>query len=78
MVCLGFEPWTAGWKVQMNPLCHGGPQKTKKCLLANRIRYSMICFVAGLTIKNVFTILGKNIFYLFVSRILNLFIFFFF
>ena len=25
MVCLGFEPKTAGWKVYTNPLNYGGP-----------------------------------------------------
>ena len=25
MVCLGFEPGTAGWKAQTNPLSYGGP-----------------------------------------------------
>ena len=25
MVCLGFEPGVAGWKVQMNPLNYSGP-----------------------------------------------------
>ena len=24
MVCLGFEPWAAGWKAQTNPLSYGG------------------------------------------------------
>ena len=24
MVCLGFEPGAAGWKVQMNPLSYSG------------------------------------------------------
>ena len=24
MVCLGFEPGAAGWKVQTNPLSYGG------------------------------------------------------
>ena len=25
MVCLGFEPGTAGWKMQTNPLSYDGP-----------------------------------------------------
>ena len=25
IVCFEFEPGTAGWKVQMNPLSYGGP-----------------------------------------------------
>ena len=25
MVCLGFEPGTAEWKAQMNPISYGGP-----------------------------------------------------
>ena len=24
MVCLGLEPWVAGWKAQTNPLSYGG------------------------------------------------------
>ena len=24
MMCLGLEPWAAGWKAQLNPLSYGG------------------------------------------------------
>ena len=29
MVCLGFEPYTAGWKAQTNPLTTPLPPKNK-------------------------------------------------
>ena len=31
MVCLGLEPWAAGWKVQTNPLSYGSTPKTSNC-----------------------------------------------
>ena len=33
MVCLGFEPGVAGWKVQTNPLNYGGTPTFGRCLM---------------------------------------------
>ena len=39
MVCFGFEPWTAEWKAQTNPMSCGGP---KMCLFTMQLS-NVIC-----------------------------------
>ena len=41
MVCLGFEPGVAGWKVQMNPLSFSGTPNI------NSIFYSLPIIICG-------------------------------
>ena len=40
MVCLGFEPGAAGWKVQMNPLSYGGTPLFSSCYTANSVGWN--------------------------------------
>ena len=52
MMCLWFEPWTAGWKAQMNQLSYGSPLKctlTLACsgLVPGCYKFAVDCGVAG-------------------------------
>ena len=42
MVCLGFEPWAAGWKARMNPLSYGGtPTVVRVTVLPEIMKFSV-------------------------------------
>ena len=45
MVCLGFEPWVAGWKAQTNPLSYGG---TPQLTVLSFLQELFINFIGGL------------------------------
>ena len=56
MMCLGFEPGTAGWLAQTNPLSYGGPVVGKLTFFTFKMIYGHIQ-----TTQNFFLKLLKNL-----------------